>query len=172
LTVTVTSLSCRVVSVPTRSPRRSSPTTVAPPDLPETFRALVAVKASLYAEIDRCLRSEHGMSLAALDAMLVVWEHRGGCRAGDLADALDLSTDESEALAEELVAAGYATRRAEPARVVLTLRGSVARRRAGATLDRVLGDRLGQHLSSEDIAMLASALVALRGNLACAEVTC
>jgi DNA-binding MarR family transcriptional regulator len=163
------------VSVPTSESTCRVGATGPAPDLLDVFRALVAAKVALCAGVDERLRSEHGLSLAAYDALVVLSETGGGSGEADLAAALALRGTDAAALLEELIRSGLVTRRREedPAKsvVVLTLRGYALRRRAAATYEQVLRDLLGSTLSGGDITMLADVLVTLRDGFACLEAT-
>ena len=153
--------------------RNAAPTSAssARADLPQLFHQLSRLRASLCADLDARLCSQHGIPITAFLAMSELSHRREGCDEASLSAALSIAPDELHVVVETLVASGH-VRRSEAGRdsagstVTPTLRGRALLIRASRTVDRELERRIGSVLSQREIAQVEHALDVLRSTLA------
>ena len=139
-------------------------------DLRQVFDDLVRFETILWGTVDGLLQEECGVSLASLNAMLVI-DATPLCRVQDIARAVAITVGGASQAVDRLESAGLCARRANPADrrssiVELTPQGSELLGRAVPVFDRELGRLLRDPLPGAVLVQLADALVALRRSAA------
>jgi DNA-binding MarR family transcriptional regulator len=135
-------------------------------DLRQVFDDLVRYETILWGAVDARLQDECGISLASLNAMLVI-DATPLCRVQDIATAVAITVGGASQAVDRLESAGLCARRANPADrrssiVELTPTGTELLRIAAPVIDRELDRLLGAPLPGTALAQLADALSALR----------
>jgi DNA-binding MarR family transcriptional regulator len=83
------------------------------PDLREVFDDLVRFETRLWAGIDAELQSKSGVTLANVNAMLVI-DRVANCRVLDIAEALSITVGGASQAVDRLQASGRCLRKANP----------------------------------------------------------
>ena len=139
-------------------------------DLRQVFDDLVRFETILWGAVDGLLQQECGVSLASLNAMLVI-DATPLCRVQDIARAVAITVGGASQAVDRLESAGLAVRRANPSDrrssiVELTPAGAALLRIAGPVFDRELDRLLRAPLSGTALTDLAGALSTLRRSAA------
>ncbi len=139
-------------------------------DLRQVFDDLVRFETILWGVVDGRLQEECGISLASMNAMLVI-DATPLCRVYDIARAVAITVGGASQAVDRLEAAGLCARRANPADrrssiVELTLEGTELLGIAAPVFDRELDRLLRAPLPSTDLTRLADALSTLRRSAA------
>ena len=135
-------------------------------DLRQVFDDLVRYETILWGAIDARLQEECGISLASLNAMLVI-DATPLCRVQDIARAVAITVGGASQAVDRLESAGLCARRANPADrrssiVELTPKGMELLGIAAPVFDRELDRLLRAPLPDTSLAQLADALSTLR----------
>jgi DNA-binding MarR family transcriptional regulator len=144
-------------------------------DLRQVFDDLVRYETILWGAIDARLQEECGISLASLNAMLVI-DATPLCRVHDIARAVAITVGGASQAVDRLESAGLCARRANPADrrssiVELTPAGTELLRIAGPVFDRELDRLLRVPLPGTGLTHLADALSTLRRSAATQAVS-
>src|SRR3984885_5735883 len=139
-------------------------------DLRQVFDDLVRFETILWGVVDGRLQEECGISLASLNAMLVI-DATPLCRVYDIARAVAITVGGASQAVDRLESAGLAVRRANPSDrrssiVGLTPEGAALLGIAAPVFDRELGRLLRAPLSGTALTGLAGALSTLRRSAA------
>ena len=139
-------------------------------DLRQVFDDLVRFETILWGAVDGLLQQECGVSLASLNAMLVI-DATPLCRVQDIARAVAITVGGASQAVDRLESAGLAARRANPSDrrssiVELTPEGAELLRIAAPVFDRELDRLLRAPLSATALTDLAGALSTLRRSAA------
>lgn len=138
--------------------------------LRQVFDDLVRFETMLWAAVDERLRAECGLSLASLNAMLVL-EATPACRVLDIAQALAITVGGTSQAVDRLEKAGWCVRKANPADrrssiLELTAEGEELLRRASPVFDDELERLLRAPLTAAALDRLGGTLGVLRRNVA------
>jgi DNA-binding MarR family transcriptional regulator len=146
---------------------------VRPPKLTETemraWQALLHAHQQVVRTLDRELREEHHLDLAAYDVLLRLARAPGrALRMTDLAERVLLSPSGLTRLVDRLVARGLVQRQADPqdaraALATLTGEGSELLRRAARTHLRGIRDHFTGRLSEAQLRNVAASLETITG---------
>jgi MarR family transcriptional regulator, organic hydroperoxide resistance regulator len=136
----------------------------------QVFDDLVRFETILWAAVDGRLQEECGLSLASLNAMLVI-DATPLCRVQDIARAVAITVGGASQAVDRLESAGLCARRANPADrrssiVELTPEGLELLRVAGPVFDRELDRLLRAPLPDAAFTHLAETLGTLRRSAA------
>jgi DNA-binding MarR family transcriptional regulator len=139
-------------------------------DLRQVFDDLVRFETILWGAIDGRLQQECGISLASLNAMLVI-DATPLCRVQDIARAIAITVGGASQAVDRLESAGLCARRANPSDrrssiVELTPEGLELLGIAAPVFDRELDRLLRAPLPATALARLADALGTLRRSAA------
>lgn len=139
-------------------------------DLRQVFDDLVRFETILWGTVDERLQKECGLTLASLNAMLVI-DGTPLCRVQDIARAVAITVGGASQAVDRLESAGLGARRANPADrrssiVELTPEGRELLRAAAPVFDRELDRLLRAPLPGTALTQLADALGALRRSAA------
>jgi DNA-binding MarR family transcriptional regulator len=139
-------------------------------DLRQVFDDLVRFETILWGAVDGRLQEECGVSLASLNAMLVI-DATPRCRVHDIARAVAITVGGASQAVDRLESAGLCARRANPADrrssiVELTPKGTELLGVAVPVFDRELDRLLGAPLPATALTHLAGALSTLRRSAA------
>jgi DNA-binding MarR family transcriptional regulator len=139
-------------------------------DLRQVFDDLVRFETILWGAVDGLLQEECGVSLASLNAMLVI-DATPLCRVQDIARAVAITVGGASQAVDRLESAGLAVRRANPSDrrssiVGLTPEGVALLGIAAPVFDRELDRLLRAPLSGTVLTDLAGALSTLRRSAA------
>jgi DNA-binding MarR family transcriptional regulator len=144
-------------------------------NLRQLFDDLVRFETILWGAVDGRLQEECGISLASLNAMLVI-DATPLCRVHDIARAIAITVGGASQAVDRLESAGLCARRANPADrrssiVELTPEGTELLRTAAPVFDRELERLLRAPLPRTALTHLADALSALRRSAAAWEAS-
>ena len=133
----------------------------------DTFARLARVQTELRNAVDAALRSQHGVPLPLVTALDVV-ASTPGCRVQDVVTTLHITVGGASKVVDRLVDAGHVVRTANPADrrsslLTLTPDGTDLLRRALATVETVLHERLRLPLAPAALAALDRSLRGLEG---------
>ena len=136
----------------------------------QVFDDLVRFETILWGAVDGRLQEEFGLSLASLNAMLVI-DATPLCRVQDIARAVAITVGGASQAVDRLESAGLCARRANPADrrssiVELTPEGLELLRVAGPVFDRELDRLLRAPLPDAAFTHLAETLGTLRRSAA------
>ena len=139
-------------------------------DLRQVFDDLVRFETILWGAVDGRLQEECGISLASLNAMLVI-DATPLCRVQDIARAVAITVGGASQAVDRLESAGLCVRRANPSDrrssiVELTPKGKELLGIAAPVFDRELDRLLRAPLRGTDLTHLADALITLRRSAA------
>ncbi len=135
-------------------------------DLRQVFDDLVRFETVLWGDVDHRLRKECGLSLAALNALLII-DATPQCRVLDIAQALAVSVGGVSQAVDRLETAGHCVRRPNPADrrssiLEVTPEGAALVERAGPVFDDELERLLYRPLDSGALTDLGRMLATLR----------
>jgi MarR family transcriptional regulator, organic hydroperoxide resistance regulator len=135
-------------------------------DLRDLFDDLVRFETMLWNRVDLRLQQECGVTLSALNVMMVI-DRIPSCRVFDIASALEITVGGTSQAVDRLEAAGYCTRRANPADrrssiLDLTPAGSATVATATPIFDDELESLLRAPLSPTALRELGEALRTVR----------
>jgi DNA-binding MarR family transcriptional regulator len=138
--------------------------------LRQVFDDLVRFETILWGAVDGRLQDECGVSLASLNAMLVI-DATPRCRVHDIARAVAITVGGASQAVDRLESAGLCARRANPADrrssiVELTAQGKQLLGTAAPVFDRELDRLLGASLPATALTQLADAIGTLRRSAA------
>ncbi|MGI3781066.1 MAG: MarR family winged helix-turn-helix transcriptional regulator [Janthinobacterium lividum] len=135
-------------------------------NLRQVFDDLVRFETMLWGAVDDRLREECGMTLAALNVLMIIGE-TASCRVLDIAQALAITVGGVSQAVDRLEAAGHVERRANPADrrssiLDLTPQGVALIELAAPLFDQELELLLRAPLSPSALTALGDALATLR----------
>ncbi|MET3807860.1 DNA-binding MarR family transcriptional regulator [Nakamurella sp. UYEF19] len=135
-------------------------------DLRQVFDDLVRFETVLWAEVDRRLRAECGLTLGNLNVMMVI-DSTPLCRVYDVAAALAITVGGTSQAIDRLQASGWCERRPNPedrrsSILELTDAGDALLAAAGPVFDSGLERFLSAPLSATGLRDLAAALGKVR----------
>lgn len=144
-------------------------------DLRQVFDDLVRFETILWGAIDARMQEECGISLASLNAMLVI-DATPLCRVQDIARAVAITVGGASQAVDRLESTGLCARRANPSDrrssiVELTPEGTELLAIAAPVFDHELDRLLRAPLPDTALAQLADALSALRRSAAAQAVS-
>jgi MarR family transcriptional regulator, organic hydroperoxide resistance regulator len=139
-------------------------------DLRQVFDDLVRFETILWGTIDSRLQEECGLSLASLNALLII-DATPLCRVQDIARAVEITVGGASQAVDRLESAGLCARRANPedrrsSIVELTPEGAELLTRATPVFDRELDRLLRAPLPGTALTQVADGLGALRRSAA------
>jgi DNA-binding MarR family transcriptional regulator len=135
-------------------------------DLKQLFSNLIRFETELWNAVDASMRAEHELPLHKFEPMQVI-ARTPDCRVYDIAEALSLTTGGVSKLVDSIEAAGYCTRRPNPADrrssiIELSPHGADRLAQAMVTFERELESRLRSGVSARVLAQFSSSLSAVR----------
>ena len=135
-------------------------------DLTTVFSELIRLETELWDAVESRVRARRGVTLGSYEVMSVI-ARQPGCRVQDIAGALSITVGGVSKIIDRLEAAGYCTRRPNPADrrssvIGLTPAGAGLVAELTRTVEDELARRLGPALSSGSAAELTRTLTRLR----------
>lgn len=138
-------------------------------ELRRIYSDLIRLEIELWDAVDRRMRDECGLSMAAFDVMQVIAQ-TPGCRVYDIARALSITVGGTSKGVDRIEAAGYVTRSANPddrrsSIIELTPVGADLVAKAGVIVDDELRRRLGSELSAAELEQLSTLIARIRARI-------
>ena len=132
----------------------------------QTFFDLTRLQMHLWDRVDKALRQQCGVTLARVEALLVVLR-LGTCRVQDISRELSVTVGGTSKLIDRLEASGYCTRTPNPedgrsSLVALTPAAAPLAERAQTVIERELQSALGDHTIDEELQQLGRQVGRLR----------
>jgi MarR family multiple antibiotic resistance transcriptional regulator len=139
-------------------------------ELTQVFADLVRYETRLYNALEKRLRGEHGLTMGQFEFLRVIGG-RDDCRVNDLAQDIAITVGATSKAVDRLEAAGWVSRRPNPANrrsSLLALTAAGRRLLAAATpaVDAELQTWLADPLAAGDLDQLAASLARLRQTMA------
>lgn len=132
----------------------------------DVFFDLTRLEIHLWDRVDRALRDECATPLGGIEAMLVM-RRLGTCRVQDVSREMAITVGGASKLVDRLESAGHCVRKPNPddrrsSLITLTALAGPLLDRADAVIEATLASALGEHLTADELAALASQLGRLR----------